>query len=160
MPPGGAQLQGAVASLAPFCTAFSPAQPPLPSPDDLQVFTCLCVPCARRVADTYPHQMLDNTARMYLYRWRPVDWCRAHPTLPSYTLHALQVGAGRGKWASGGWGSLGLEAAGQARVCTPAAVLRRLRCNACAAPTTPLQCGYKKGQDRLYLRLPQVGWSG
>lgn len=46
--------------------------------------------------------------RSYLYRWRPADWCRANPTLPSFTLH-------------------------------------------------PLECGYKKGTDKLHLRLPQVG---
>jgi len=45
--------------------------------------------------------------RSYLYRWRPADWCRAHPTQPSFSLHALE-------------------------------------------------CGYKKGNDKLHLRLPQV----
>jgi hypothetical protein len=40
--------------------------------------------------------MLDITARIYLYRWRPVEWCRAHPTLPSFTLHTLECGYMKG----------------------------------------------------------------
>ncbi|KAL4858599.1 G protein-activated inward rectifier potassium channel 4 [Chlorella vulgaris] len=59
-----------------------------------------------RVADTYPNQMVEVGARIYLYRWRPVEWCAANPSHPPFTLHTLQ-------------------------------------------------CGYKTGRDRLYLRLPQ-----
>ena len=35
--------------------------------------------------------MVEVTVRMYLYRWRPVEWCHAHPGLPPYSLHALDV---------------------------------------------------------------------
>lgn len=55
------------------------------------LLSCGCHPTSPRVADTYPNQMLDITARMYLYRWRPVEWCRAHPARSPYTLHVLQV---------------------------------------------------------------------
>ena len=46
---------------------------------------------ACRVGDVYPNQMLDATARMYLYRWRSLDWCTAHPHSPPLTFHQLQV---------------------------------------------------------------------
>lgn len=52
------------------------------------------------MADTYPTNMVEVSARMYLYRWRPADWCAAHPDLPSFTLHALQVGGLGGRPAA------------------------------------------------------------
>ncbi|KAL4429159.1 hypothetical protein ABPG77_010138, partial [Micractinium sp. CCAP 211/92] len=49
-----------------------------------------------RVADTYPSQMLEVTARIYLYRWRPADWCREHPHLPPFELRQLDCGYSTG----------------------------------------------------------------
>lgn len=64
------------------------------APNERGVPSLIC-----RAADTYPNQMLEITARMYLYRWS-----RA-PGGPAFTQHALE-------------------------------------------------CGYRSGEDRLYLRLP------
>lgn len=96
--------------------------------------------------------MLDITARMYLYRWRPVEWCRAHPSLPSFTLHALEVraradgAAGRRRGGSARWLLL--------RVVSPPAA-RLVLGNSQRSPLPPaLQCGFRAGTDKLYLRLP------
>ncbi|KAL4443440.1 hypothetical protein ABPG75_011177 [Micractinium tetrahymenae] len=49
-----------------------------------------------RVADTYPSQMLEVTARIFLYRWRPAEWCREHPDRPPFQLRQLDCGYSSG----------------------------------------------------------------
>lgn len=61
-----------------------------------------CVPasCCLLAPRVLPRLASDRAAPSHshsLAGWRPVEWCRAHPSLPSFTLHALEVRLGRGR---------------------------------------------------------------
>ena len=101
-------------------------------------------------------QMLEITARIYLYRWKrpPLD-----PGSPVYSQHQLEASGGEFVCLSRTWARV-------ACVCGRWPPPRDKR--ACHTPTlnpppTPPhphtnlsleQCGYESGEDRLYLRLP------
>lgn len=88
-----------------------------------------------RVGDTYPNQMLEITAKMYLYRWKdPVS-------IKKSTVNLTAPGT-RG---SDGFHSQPSISAGPSGVETEDAV-----------EEYALDCGYKDGTDRLYLRLPTI----
>lgn len=93
----------------------------------------LCLYC--RVGDTYPNQMLEITAKMFLYRWRAIDEMKnvAAPEGESFQQFSLSVRHFSKFFET---------------FLHPLLQIAVDDCNIL------MQCGYSDGSDRLHLRLP------
>ena len=116
-----------------------------PGPDGNLILSC-------RVGDTYPNQMLEVTARMYLYRWEKA--------------RQMKSTAAEGQDAGGGGGEeereriiVGDDDEEEEEEDNDEEEDIILRSGVSASLDDPyslhmLSCGYETGADRLFLRLP------